>query len=205
MGHSRMRDLTEGSVTRHLVALSGFIAISMLFQTLYFLAGLYWVGTLGKESIAAVSLAGNLTFLVLALTQMLSVGTMTLVSHAVGAGMKRRAVHAFNQAYILSLVAGVAFAVTAYALRGVYTSWLGADAETARLGREYLGWFIPALLLEFLVVAMGSGLRGTGIVKPSVTIQVGTVTLNMVLAPILIFGWGTGRPPARSSWSSRSI
>jgi MATE family, multidrug efflux pump len=49
MGHSRMRDLTEGSVTRHLVALSGFIAISMLFQTLYFLAGLYWVGTLGKE------------------------------------------------------------------------------------------------------------------------------------------------------------
>lgn len=194
MGHSRMRDLTEGSVTRHLVALSGFIAISMLFQTLYFLAGLYWVGTLGKESIAAVSLAGNLTFLVLALTQMLSVGTMTLVSHAVGAGMKRRAVHAFNQAYILSLVAGVAFAVAAYALRGVYTSWLGADAETARLGREYLGWFIPALLLEFLVVAMGSGLRGTGIVKPSVIIQVGTVTLNMVLAPILIFGWGTGRP-----------
>ena len=116
-----MRDLTEGSVTRHLVALSGFIAISMLFQTLYFLAGLYWVGTLGKESIAAVSLAGNLTFLVLALTQMLSVGTMTLVSHAVGAGMKRRAVHAFNQAYILSLVAGVAFAVAAYAFSPLVT------------------------------------------------------------------------------------
>src|SRR5262249_8498969 len=90
--------------------------------------------------------------------------------------------------------AGVVFAVAAYALRGVYTSWLGADAETARLGRVYLNWFIPALCLEFLVVAMGSGLRGTGIVKPSVIIQVGTVTLNMVLAPILIFGWGVGRP-----------
>src|SRR5262249_5674290 len=45
--HPGMRDLTEGSVTGHLVELSGFIAISMLFQTLYFLAGLYWVGRLG--------------------------------------------------------------------------------------------------------------------------------------------------------------
>ena len=61
-------------------ALSGFIAISMLFQTLYFLAGLDLGGHTGKESIAAVSLAGNLTFLVLALTATLSVGTMTLVS-----------------------------------------------------------------------------------------------------------------------------
>jgi putative MATE family efflux protein len=189
-----MTNLTEGSVTRHLIVLSSLIAISMVFQTLYFLADLYWVGRLGKESVAAVSLVGNLGFLVLALTQMLGVGTATLVSHAAGAGMKPHAVHAFNQAYVLSLVTGVAFAVAAYALRGVYTSWLGADAETARLGLAYLNWLIPALLLQFLVIAMGSALRGTGIVKPTVAIQAVTVLLNIVLAPVLIFGWGIGRP-----------
>lgn len=41
---------------------------------------------------------------------------------------------------------------------------------------------------------MGSALRGTGIVKPTVAIQVGTVLLNIVLNPVLIFGWGTGHP-----------
>jgi putative MATE family efflux protein len=189
-----MTNLTEGSVTRHLIVLSSLIATSMVLQTLYLLADLYWVGRLGKESVAAVSLVGNLGFLVLALTQMLGVGTSTLVSHAAGAGLKPRAVHAFNQAYVLSLVTGVVFTLAAYALRGAYTSRLGADAETARLSLAYLNWLIPALLLQFLVVAMGSALRGTGVVKPTVVIQAVTVLLNIVLAPVLVFGWGTGRP-----------
>src|SRR5262245_34139227 len=166
----------------------------MVLQTLYVLADLYWVGKLGKESIAAVSLVGNLGFVVLAVTQMLGVGTATLVSHAVGAGEKPRAILAFNQAYVLSLVTGLAFTVAAYALRGAYTRWLGADAETARLALLYLTWLLPALLLQFLVVAMGSALRGTGVVKPTVVIQITAVTLNIALAPVLVLGWGTGRP-----------
>jgi putative MATE family efflux protein len=41
---------------------------------------------------------------------------------------------------------------------------------------------------------MGSALRGTGIVKPTMVVQMLTVVLNIVLAPVLIAGWGTGRP-----------
>ena len=77
-----MKDLTTGSVTKHLLHMSAFLAASMLVQTLYLLADLYWVGHLGKEAIAAVGLAGNLTMIVLALTQMLGVGTTTLMSQA---------------------------------------------------------------------------------------------------------------------------
>ena len=189
-----MKNLTEGSVTKHLLALSAFVGVSMLFQTLYFLADLYWVGRLGEHAIAAVSLAGNLMFFVLALTQTLGVGTTTLISHAAGAGEKPRANHVFNQAFVLSVIVGAAFAVIAFLLRGPYTTWLGADAETARLGNAYLAWFIPAMALQFFGIAMGAALRGIGIMKPTMLIQVLTVMLNIVLAPILIFGWGTGHP-----------
>jgi Na+-driven multidrug efflux pump len=79
-----MKDLTQGSVTKHLLHMSAFLAASMLVQTLYLLADLYWVGHLGKEAIAAVGVAGNLTMIVLALTQMLGVGTTTLMSQAAG-------------------------------------------------------------------------------------------------------------------------
>src|SRR5215468_8547235 len=79
-----MKDLTTGSVTKHLLHMSSFLAASMLVQTLYLLADLYWVGHLGKEAIAAVGLAGNLTMIALALTQMLGVGTTTLMSQAAG-------------------------------------------------------------------------------------------------------------------------
>ena len=59
-----MKDLTQGSVIKHLLHMSAFLAASMLVQTLYLLADLYWVGHLGKEAIAAVGVAGNLTMIV---------------------------------------------------------------------------------------------------------------------------------------------
>ena len=79
-----MQDLTTGSVSRHLLKTTGFMLVTMVFQTLYFLIDLYWVGRLGTSAVAAVGIAGNLTFIVLALTQMLGVGTTTVVSHATG-------------------------------------------------------------------------------------------------------------------------
>ena len=54
-----MKDLTQGSVIKHLLNMAAFMAVSMLMQTLYLLADLYWVGRLGKEAIAAVGVAGN--------------------------------------------------------------------------------------------------------------------------------------------------
>src|SRR2546426_2215117 len=67
-----MQDLTTGPITRHLLKTTGFMLVTMLFQTLYFLIDLYWVGRLGTAAVAAVGIAGNLTFIVLALTQMRS-------------------------------------------------------------------------------------------------------------------------------------
>src|SRR5438034_1230253 len=185
-----MHDLTQGSVNRHLIALSSFMAVSMLFQTLYYLADLYFVGRLGKDAIAAVGLAGNLMIVVLAITQTLGVGTTTLVSHAVGQKDHDRAGLVFNQAFVLSLVVGFVVAVLGLVLRGPYCRWLGADEATARLGIQYLNWFIPAMLLQFVIVAMGAALRGSGVMKPTVGIQILTVVLNILLAPGLIRGFG---------------
>jgi putative MATE family efflux protein len=189
-----MQDLTTGSITRHLLKTASFMLVTMIFQTLYFLIDLYWVGRLGKEAVAAVAIAGNLTFIVLAVSQMLGVGTTTLVSHAAGRKDHDRALLVFNQSQVLSIVVGVIFLIVAMLLRGAYAASLGADGPTAALAGEYLTWFIPAMALQFAMVAMGSALRGTGNFKPGMVVQTATVILNMVLAPFLIFGWGTGVP-----------
>src|ERR1043166_581361 len=102
-----MKDLTQGSVINHLLHMSAFLAASMLVQTLYLLADLFWVGHLGKEAIAAVGVAGNLTMIVLALTQMLGVGTTTLISQATGRKDQVHAELVFNQSWILSLLIGL--------------------------------------------------------------------------------------------------
>ena len=189
-----MQDLTSGSLTRHLLTTTSFMLVSMVFQTLYVLVDLYWVGRLGTEAVAAVAISGNLMFIVLAATQMLGVGTTTLVSHATGRKDRERALLVFNQSQLLSLVVGAIFLAVATALRGTFSRSLSADAITSELANDYLRWFIPSLALQFGLVAMGAALRGTGNFKPGMIVQTATVIINIVLAPVLIFGWGTGRP-----------
>jgi putative MATE family efflux protein len=187
---SGMKDMTQGSVTRHLLHMASFMAVSMVVQTLYLLADLYWVGRLGKEAIAAVGLSGNLMMLVMALTQMLGVGTTTVISHAAGRKDQPKAELAFNQSIILSLFVGVLFGICSFPFRAQYGQSLSADALTANLAATYLLWFIPALMIQFPLVALGSALRATGIIKPAVGLQVLSVILNMIFAPLLIFGVG---------------
>src|SRR5881392_797596 len=98
-----MQDLTSGSITRHLLKTTSFMLVMMVFQTLYFLIDLYWVGRLGTTAVAAVGIAGNLSFVVLAITQMLGVGTTTVVSHAVGRKDQDAANHLFNQSTVLAV------------------------------------------------------------------------------------------------------
>ena len=187
-----MQDLTSGSLTGHLLKTTSFMLVSMVFQTLYVLIDLYWVGRLGTDAVAAVGLSGNLMFIVLAATQMLGVGTTTLVSHATGGRNRERANLVFNQSQVLSLVVGGIFFALALATRRLYAESMSADAATLQLADEYLLWFIPALALQFGLIAMGSALRGTGNFRPGMVVQTATVILNIVLAPVLIFGWGTG-------------
>jgi putative MATE family efflux protein len=189
-----MQDLTTGPIERHLFKMTSFMLVTMVFQTLYFLVDLYWVGRLGKEAVAAVALCGNLMFIVLALTQMLAVGTTTLVAHAVGRRDADRARRVFNQSLVIAAVTGAAFSIVAMGIHRSYARALSADAVTAALAEEYLRWFIPAMGLQFGIAAMAAALRGSGNFRPGMVVQTATVILNMVLAPFLIFGWGTGRP-----------
>ena len=189
-----MKDLTKGPVATHILQLSAFIAMSTTVQTLYFLADLYFVGRLGKEAIAGVALGGNLTMLVLALTQSLGVGATSLIAQAMGRKDVRRGELLFNQALVMALAVGLAFGLTAFLLRGAYCRSLAADAGTAELGIAYLDWFIPALFLQFPMVAMGSALRAVGDVKMPTVISVATVLVNIALAPLLMFRGTFGRP-----------
>ncbi len=185
-----MQDLTTGSLTGHLLKTTSFMLVSMIFQTLYVLVDLFWVGRLGTDAIAAVGLAGNLSFIVIAITQVLGVGATTLVSHASGQKDQDRAIFLFNQSQVLSMAVGLVFLAVAMALRHQYAASQSASEGMRIATEQYLLWFIPAMALQFAMVAMGAALRGTGNFKPGMYVQIGTVVINMVVAPFLIFGWG---------------
>ena len=189
-----MKDLTDGSIAKNIVQMALPIAAGMFFQTLYFLIDLYFVAGLGDAALAGVGAAGNVMFIVFALTQVLGVGTVTLISHAVGRKDRTDATLVFNQSLVLSASCALGSLALGYGLSPLYMHALGSDPSMVHAGIRYLQWFLPSLALQFALVVMGSALRGTGIVQPTMIVQVITVILNALLAPVLIAGWGTHYP-----------
>jgi len=189
-----MRDLTHGSIRGHLIAMAIPITVSMLVQTLYLMVDLYFVSGIGKEAVAGVAAAGNVTMLVMALTQMLGVGTVSLVAQALGARDQARASRVFQQSLLLGLACVAATIVLGVVFTPAYMRGVAADAAITQAGSTFVLWSLPGLALQFVLAVVGSVLRGAGITKPAMVVQVATVGLNIVLAPILIAGWGTGHP-----------
>ena len=199
-----MKDLTQGPIPRHLVEMAIPLGIGLLLQTLYYLVDLYFVARIGDAAIAGVSAAGNVWFIVLALTQVLGVSTVALMSHAVGRKNRDEANHVFNQSIALAAVCAAVTLAGGYGLSGWYMDTMGADAATRDAGMSFLHAFIPGLALQYPMVVMGSALRATGIVKPGMVVQALTVLLNAALAPVMIGGWGTGIAlgAAGAGWAS---
>src|SRR5207247_2117294 len=81
----------------------------------------------------------------------------------------------FNQAQVLAIVTGVLFLVIGLVTRLPYARGMAADARTAELATQYLAWFVPAMALQFGLVAMSAALRAIGNFKTGMV--VGTVTV----------------------------
>lgn len=170
------------------------MALGMIFQTMYFLVDLFFVARLGDAAVAGVSAAGNVQFIIMALTQVLGVGSMALIAQAVGRRDIADATLVFNQSTSLALLCAIITLTLGYGFSGLYLGTVGADVATRAAGTSYLRCYLPGLALQFALVTMSSALRGSGVVKPGMIVQMITVLLNAILAPVLIAGWGTGRP-----------
>ncbi|WP_298243550.1 MATE family efflux transporter [uncultured Bradyrhizobium sp.] len=187
-----MKDLTNGSIVRHILAMAPPIMVGMVTIMICQLVDLYFVSSLGDAAVAGVAAAGNAGFLVNALMQMLGVGTVALIAHAVGRKDRPDANLIFNQAIVLSVLFGLLTLVAGIALSRAYMRSIAADQATVEAGTTYLLWFMPALALQFSTQVMGAALRATGIVRPTMLVQSFAVAINIALAPVLITGWGTG-------------
>ena len=186
-----MKDLTQGSITSNILTMAAPMAAGMIFQTLYLMVDLYFVAALGDASIAGVGAAGTIFFIVMALSQVLGVSSVALISQAVGRKDNKEANLVFNQSMVLAAVCSGITLILGYTLGAHYMRGIAAGPAQGE-GIRFLQYFLPGMALQFALVGMGSALRGTGIVKPAMMVQVATIILNTILAPVLIAGWGPG-------------
>lgn len=184
------KNLTSGSVPRLLIMLALPVMGSFVLQSLYSLVDLYFVGLLGGAPVAGLGIALNTFFLVLALGQTIGVGTLAVLSRSFGAGELDRVTGVFRQSFLLVLAVGGAAWLAGFLAAESYISAFTMDAEVQAAGVAYFQIYSATFLLQLFLMVNGFAWRALGdFITPTVLMLFG-VGLNIVLDPLLIFGWG---------------
>jgi putative MATE family efflux protein len=183
-------ELTSGAIAMPLFYLSLPIVVTNLLQVAYNLADTFWLGQHGTVSLAAITFAFPLVFLLIALGMGVSVAGSVLVAQHTGAEEPQRATFAASQTVTFALVASTILGALGYVLVGDVLALIGATGSVLAGAVSYMEVIALGLPLMFGFFVFIALMRGAGDTITPMIVMLGTVILNVVLDPFLIFGWG---------------
>ncbi len=186
----RRRNLTEGSILASLLALAVPIVFANILQTAYQLTDTFWVGRLGAEAVASISICFPALFLLISLGGGIVIAGSILVAQYTGRNDKRAADHVAGQTIVMMLVAAGAISVTGHFLAPPFMRLMGADPQVTMDAIAYMRISLVGLVFLFGFFVFQALMRGVGDVKTPLYIVIGTVLLNLFIDPLFIFGWG---------------
>lgn len=186
----KVKSFTEGSILKALVALSIPVVFSNILQSAYQLIDTFWVGRLGEDAIAAVSLSFPIIFLMFAIGGGLAIAGSILVAQSIGAKNTQRANHIAAQTLVMLTAVVLPLTVLGILVAKPLMQFMGADEAVLPLATQYLQISFIGLIFVFGFFVFQALLRGVGDVKTPIYIVLGTVILNAILDPLFIFGYG---------------
>jgi putative MATE family efflux protein len=183
--------LLQGPIAKTLLRLAAPNVLVMLVQTSVGLIETYFVGKLGTDALAGVSLV----FPALMLMQMMSAGAMgggisAAIGRALGGGRKADADTLALHALAIALLFGLAFSAAAlFGGRWLYVA-MGGTGASLEAAMFYSNMIFAAAILVWTFNSLASVIRGSGnMAVPAIVTTAGAAVL-IPLSPCLIFGWG---------------
>lgn len=182
--------LTEGSILKALVTLSFPIIGANLLQTGYQLVDAFWVGRLGANAVAAVSVSYPVNFLLISLSSGFAFAGTILVAQYAGAKNLKMVNHVAIQCLIMVIIMSVILSGIAYAISPDILRWLGVEQEIFDDANFFQRVIFISLVFNFGFILFQSLLRGIGEVRIPLWINAISLGLNFILDPLFIYGWG---------------
>ncbi|MBN2102120.1 MAG: MATE family efflux transporter [Candidatus Aenigmarchaeota archaeon] len=184
------KDLTKGPIGKTLFYLSVPVILGMVLQTGYNIADTYFIGLLGSEELAAISVTFPVVFIFIAIAAGLSVGSTALVSQALGARKKKEANNMAEHSLLLSLIVGIIIAVCGILFSAPLFEFMGVSGHVLDMTIQYSNLiFIGFIFLFIGFISQGIIQAGGDTVTPAIYLFI-SVILNIILDPIMIFGFG---------------
>lgn len=183
----------EKSILKSILAISIPIVLVNILQVMYNLTDTYWVGKLGSNAVASISIGFPILFLLISFANGLTVAGTVFVSQFKGKGDQKNINKFSAQTLIIVSLISIILSIIGYLLSNKMLTAIGADETILKDASSYLRISFLSLLPTFIFSIFQSTMRGVGEVKKATIIILLTVVLNFFLDPLFIMG-GFGIP-----------
>lgn len=187
---SQVRDFTQGNITSQLLHLAMPLMAMGFIQMGYSLIDLIWVGRLGSKSSAAVGTIGMLMWMMNSVALISKVSAEITIGQSIGAKRLDKASIYASHTTTIALLIGIFFAILFFIIPDTIISFFKLAPEISLEAKEYLLIVSLGLPVMFLTLNFSGIYVGAGKSKIPFYFNTSGLLLNIVLDPLLIFGFG---------------
>lgn len=181
--------LTQGPIRKHLLRMAIPMSIGMFFNTMFNVVDTFWAGKLGTASLAGMSVSFSVFFILMAFTSGIGTGLAALLSNAVGKQDQAKVSLLSINGLILTVAVSLLLTVTGMIFAPSLLAVLGATGEAYVEGARYIRGIYAGTLLFGINSTLNAFLTSRGQTKPYRNFLIVGFLLNLILDPLLIFGW----------------
>jgi len=183
-------DYTRIPLRRAVFLLAVPMVLELVLESTFAVVDIFFVAKLGPSAVATVGLTESYLFLLYSIAMGLAMAVTALVARRVGEGASEEASVTAAQALWIAVLASVPFAIAGIVWARELLALMGADAWTLQHGVGYMQWMLGGNVVILLLFVINAIFRGAGDAAIAMRVLWVANGLNILLDPLLIFGWG---------------
>ncbi len=185
------KDLTVGSIPRHLLAFSIPMLIGNMLQSGYSIINMIWVGRIvGENGLGATAVSFPIMFILIGLAIGSTMATSVLVAQYYGAKNFEMLKRAVDNSVLISIILSILLTVGGILCSEYLLRLMDTPASIFPMASSYLKISLGGMILLFMTFVITSILRGIGDTVTPLLFMGASVVINAILDPFMIIGIG---------------
>lgn len=182
-------ELTTGPLLPTMLRLAAPLVLAQMLQTVYNVVDTFWVGRIGPDAVAAITLSFPIIIFLISMAAGLTIAGTALVAQYTGAKQPEHAAKAAAQSLVAVIITSVGIGIVGILAAEFLLTLVGATPEVLPMAKSYFTIYLAGVPFVFLSFGYQSVLRGVGDTVTPLKLRAFATALNIILDPILIFGW----------------
>ena len=182
-------NLLEDNVPKLVKKLAVPAMVGTLFQTLYNIVDTFFAGKISPEALSALSKSFPIYFIIIATSIGVTVAGTSLIGNSIGENDKNKTINYFTHIIFYGIIVSIVITYLGLSYSEKVFSLMGSTNEVTFLGLQYTDVIYSGSVIFILVVALNSLLHAEGDTKTYRNVLILSFFLNIILNPILIFGF----------------